>query len=285
MPTEEENLQFLYLVLTHGGQPNLNMTAIANDLGLSNGATSKRWSRLKQAVEAGKPPGPSAYEFLWLALKHNPRDKAPDWKDIAEQCNTTSGAASKRYSRMKQAFEKGTPATPTSTPKRKRGETSSAKKKTPKAEEEKDVLDADGDDECEDTPSKKPKTSNTKPKAMPKPKGKGKKETAVKQEATPEPSTSPLPQFHAIHNLKPEPGATAAYGAGETEQFYDAAEYASEAMSEGEEAVVEESEFHTCHGCECQVRALAEGLANATGTGVNEWLNASDIGGDEDEFM
>jgi hypothetical protein len=30
-----------------------------------------------------------------------------DWKEIAEQCNTTAGAASKRYSRMKQAFETG----------------------------------------------------------------------------------------------------------------------------------------------------------------------------------
>jgi hypothetical protein len=30
-----------------------------------------------------------------------------NWNEIAEQCNTTAGAASKRYSRMKQAFEAG----------------------------------------------------------------------------------------------------------------------------------------------------------------------------------
>lgn len=42
--------------------------------------------------------------------------QAPDWNDIAAKCNTTAGAASKRYSRMKQAFESGA-AAPTPTPK------------------------------------------------------------------------------------------------------------------------------------------------------------------------
>lgn len=35
-----------------------------------------------------------------------------DWVDIAAKCNTTAGAASKRYSRMKQAFENGTATMP-----------------------------------------------------------------------------------------------------------------------------------------------------------------------------
>jgi hypothetical protein len=37
-----------------------------------------------------------------------------DWAEIAAKCGTTSGAASKRYSRMKQAFDRGDekPATP-----------------------------------------------------------------------------------------------------------------------------------------------------------------------------
>lgn len=37
-----------------------------------------------------------------------------DWAEIAKKCNTTPGAASKRYSRMKQAFENGTSAPTTS---------------------------------------------------------------------------------------------------------------------------------------------------------------------------
>jgi hypothetical protein len=109
---------------------------------LKKGAVTKRWSRLKKAMENGEAPGPSVYKFLWLCVKHSSRDKVstsrmptqlvhvPDhdrltaeqtmnWNDIAEQCNTTAGAASKRYSRMKQAFETGggppgsNPASPT----------------------------------------------------------------------------------------------------------------------------------------------------------------------------
>ena len=43
-------------------------------LELKKGAVSKRWSRLKQAMNEGKTPGPSAYEFLWLLVKHSTRD-------------------------------------------------------------------------------------------------------------------------------------------------------------------------------------------------------------------
>jgi len=74
---------------------------------LSKGAVSKRWSRLKKTMQAGDTPTGSVYNFLWLCVKHSKRDAAMDWKDIAEKCGTTSGAASKRYSRMKQAFENG----------------------------------------------------------------------------------------------------------------------------------------------------------------------------------
>jgi hypothetical protein len=120
----------------------------------------KRWSRLKQAVDKGEVPGASAYQFLWLCLKHSTRDKvstsvhisssfdflspsradmlanfsnklltqtqAMDWAAIADVCNTTKGAASKRYSRLKLAFERGdgppvssvNGSTPKSTPKK-----------------------------------------------------------------------------------------------------------------------------------------------------------------------
>ncbi|KAF2645281.1 hypothetical protein P280DRAFT_475841 [Massarina eburnea CBS 473.64] len=108
MPTEDENINFLYLVLTNSGPPTLDIPTISSALGLNNGATSKRWSRLRSAMEEGKNPGSTAYQFLWLAVKHSDREgKSLDWKDIAAKCNTTPGAAAKRYSRMKKAFEEG----------------------------------------------------------------------------------------------------------------------------------------------------------------------------------
>jgi hypothetical protein len=48
---------------------------VGKALELKNGAVTKRWSRLKQAMNEGKTPGPSAYEFLWLLVKHSARDK------------------------------------------------------------------------------------------------------------------------------------------------------------------------------------------------------------------
>ncbi|ORY18998.1 hypothetical protein BCR34DRAFT_472521 [Clohesyomyces aquaticus] len=107
MPADEENAKYLYLVLTAAGPSSIDWAAVAKDLDLKPGATSKRWSRLKQAMNENKPPGPTAYQFLWLCIKHCKEGKAPDWKFIAEKCDTTVGAASKRYSRLKIAMEKG----------------------------------------------------------------------------------------------------------------------------------------------------------------------------------
>ncbi|KAF2690415.1 hypothetical protein K458DRAFT_427152 [Lentithecium fluviatile CBS 122367] len=204
MPTEEENIQYLYLVLTAGGAPTIDMAAISKALNVSAGATSKRWSRLKQAMEGGKNPGSSAYEFLWLCVKHSSRDKVPDWNDIAQKCGTTSGAASKRYSRMKQAFEKGdaAPSTPskskntnnpsspagtTPTPKRKRAAATTPKKKPEmnfKPDEEED------EGKYVDKKPKRAKAGATKPKATLKSKGKG-KETVVKEEQEAEEADQP----------------------------------------------------------------------------------------------
>jgi hypothetical protein len=81
-------------------------------------------------MDKGESPGGSTYSFLWLCVKHLKRDKvsdkivvsdhvapdagnsearipsqhannyeAPNWAEIAKKCNTTTGAASKRYSR------------------------------------------------------------------------------------------------------------------------------------------------------------------------------------------
>jgi hypothetical protein len=130
-----------------------------------------------------------------------------NWNDIAEQCGTTSGAASKRYSRMKQAFEAGNappgsnPASPApktsskATPKKKKtltpaGEstpTPKRKRATPKkktVEEEKDEDEKLGfkskfeDSRNEDMhPSKKAKVA--KPRATPDSKVTVKKETSM----------------------------------------------------------------------------------------------------------
>jgi hypothetical protein len=55
----------------------IDMAAVSKVLNLSIGAVSKRWSRLKQSMESGKIQGSTAttYEFLWLCVKHNKRDK------------------------------------------------------------------------------------------------------------------------------------------------------------------------------------------------------------------
>ncbi|CAI6276230.1 unnamed protein product [Periconia digitata] len=75
MPTTEDNINFLYLIITEDDSPALDMDTIATKLGLNKAAASKRWSRLKGAMNAGENPGPNAYKFLWLALKHSQRSK------------------------------------------------------------------------------------------------------------------------------------------------------------------------------------------------------------------
>ncbi|KAL1597952.1 hypothetical protein SLS60_008440 [Paraconiothyrium brasiliense] len=169
MPTEEENIQYLYLVLTHNGPPTINWPPISTALSLSAGATSKRWSRLKKALEEGKPAGKGSYELLWLCVKHSSRDKALDWKAIAAQCGTTTGAASKRYSRMKQAWEKdGSSDSPPATPKKAAAKTGKAA--TPKRKHVSDTettFDAEEELESPKKRARKSKKSDVKIKAEP----------------------------------------------------------------------------------------------------------------------
>ena len=185
-------------------------------LGLEKGAATKRWSRLKQAMEKGEILTSSNHQFLWILIKHSARgkvseqsrnttyrialvhdtDRQPyDWQAIADQCNSTKGACSKRYSRLKIAFDKGdappstpskaTPATPkktprtsktktedggegtpTATPKRKR---TLPKKKAVDDDEQKFKAETDDDQEGEVA---KPKRAKTTPNAKAKPKPK-----------------------------------------------------------------------------------------------------------------
>jgi hypothetical protein len=128
-----------------------------------------------------------------LAAQARPlKIQVPDWNAIAEQCGTTSGAASKRYFRMKQAFEANAappdsnpsspaPKTPskktktttdgeaTPTPKRKRA---TPKKQVVNEEYDDDdeiiepKQDTDDDDDAMTMPKK---MRTTKPKGTPKP--------------------------------------------------------------------------------------------------------------------
>lgn len=146
-------------------------------------------------MEAGKPPGPSAHQFLWLCVKNTEPLQAPDWKVIGPACNTTPGAASKRFSRLKQAMAAGAPAPgvgsgdadePT-TPKRKR-----VAKNVAKGTVEIDAVDEndasglggetsghDGDVDVPKPAVKRTKTA-AKDKAIPKPKATPKPKPALK---------------------------------------------------------------------------------------------------------
>lgn len=129
MPTDEENVKFLWMVLTAGGMPSIDFDAMSAELNLKKGATSMRWTRLKKAIEKGKPPGPAAHQFLWLAVKNSTRVKSPDWKVIADACNIKPGAASMRFTRLKKAMETGAAAPGAGTGAGESGEATTSKRK------------------------------------------------------------------------------------------------------------------------------------------------------------
>jgi hypothetical protein len=125
---------------------------------------------------------------MWLITT-----QAMDWNDIASKCGTTSGAASKRYSRMKQAFEAGgappagNPASPASkaaavdgeatpTPKRKRA----IKKKVASEDEVEAEIKSERDAEEDEDMHTPKKARITEPKATPTLKSKAKGKTNVK---------------------------------------------------------------------------------------------------------
>ncbi|KAF2631146.1 hypothetical protein BU25DRAFT_386072 [Macroventuria anomochaeta] len=192
MSTKDQNIQYLYLVLTHGGTPTVDWEPICAALQLDKTAVTKRWSRLKQVMEEGEKPTAPNQEFLWLMIKHSSRDKPFDWEAIAQQCGSTKGACSKRYSRMKIAFERGdappstpsktAPGTPKKTPQKSTvkteddGEgtptTTPKRKRTPaKKNKAVDQEEAQAEDD-EDEEGAEPKRAKSTPKARAKPKPK-----------------------------------------------------------------------------------------------------------------
>lgn len=49
----------------------IDWDAVSAALNLNKGAVTKRWSRLKTAMEKQQTPSSSSYPFLWLCVKHN----------------------------------------------------------------------------------------------------------------------------------------------------------------------------------------------------------------------
>ncbi|RYO45447.1 hypothetical protein AA0113_g10389 [Alternaria arborescens] len=198
MPSEVENINYLYLVLTNDGNPTIDWDAVSSALDLEKGAVTKRWSRLKQAMEKNDVPGGTPYQFLWLCVKHNTRAQPPNWNDIAAKANTTAGAASKRYSRMKKAFEENGTApcpsslakdTPRSTVKKSRktatssGDDVDKKKIASTKDEAKYSSDPENEDDQEELLESKPKRAKvgkTNSIVTPKPKPK----SIIKEEET-----------------------------------------------------------------------------------------------------
>lgn len=219
MPSAEEQIQFLYLLLTHGGAPTVFLTppfqpplytdrlqidwdSVCAALQLEKGAATKRWSRLKQAMEKNEDPAASSLDFLWILLKHTSRDKvintipyqlsnttdflqSYDWDAIAKSSGSTKGACSKRWSRLKLAFERGDappstpsksksgPATPRKTPAKVTPKTNAdgTPIATPKRKRTPAKKTADeGEDEEEDEADEKPKRAKGTPKTKPRPK-------------------------------------------------------------------------------------------------------------------
>ncbi|KAL1652822.1 hypothetical protein SLS61_004442 [Didymella pomorum] len=203
---QEQNIQILYSVLTVNGNPTIDWDPVCAALELEKVAVTKRWLRLKLSINKGEKPDASNEQLLWLMVKHSERKKVGsptscflpphrrhsqgfDWVAIAEKCGSTKGAVSKRYSRMKLAFERGDeppPSTPTkgnkaaATPKKTPSKaqfktqddedgtptTTSKRKRTPAKKKACSAEAADDEDEQDD----KPKRVKSTPKARPRPK-------------------------------------------------------------------------------------------------------------------
>ncbi|KAH6614132.1 hypothetical protein C7974DRAFT_417865 [Boeremia exigua] len=143
MPTTEEQILFLYLILTHDGPPVIDWDPVCAALNLEKGTAQKRWSRLKQSIDKGEAPLATNLSFVMLLVQHA-GEKTHDWAAIAKACGSTKGAVAKRWSRLKASFKRdaasSTPGTapgdtrsesPPATPKAKVKKTPATPRKTP----------------------------------------------------------------------------------------------------------------------------------------------------------
>ncbi|KAF1927984.1 uncharacterized protein M421DRAFT_5647 [Didymella exigua CBS 183.55] len=232
MPTTEENIQFLYLILTQGGAPTVDWHPICAALSLEKGAVTKRWSRLKQAMEKGEKPAESNYEFLWLMVTHSTRDKKYDWDAIAQACNSTKGACSKRYSRMKLAIERGD--APPSTPLKSKKDAAATPKTTPARIEVK----SEEDDAGTPTPTPKRKRALAKNYTEAEDDEDEQDEKLKRAKSTPKSKPRPTNAFRASDERDTEEASTTIQGEPFDEDgdvFTDALEHASaDVADEGE---------------------------------------------------
>ncbi|KAF2143819.1 uncharacterized protein K452DRAFT_317255 [Aplosporella prunicola CBS 121167] len=106
MPTDTDNVKFLLLCMEHGGASTTDHAAVAAALNITAGASNKRLSRLRIAAADGKPADKAAVEFLYQCYKASNVGKV-DHKAVGEAFDIKPGASSKRFSRLKDALEKG----------------------------------------------------------------------------------------------------------------------------------------------------------------------------------
>ncbi|GME27260.1 putative mannan endo-alpha-mannosidase dcw1 [Neofusicoccum parvum] len=105
MPTELENAKFMFQVLQFSNATGFNYKVIGDACNISAGAANKRMSRLKQAVKAGKETGLDV-RFLWSCIQNSDMGTI-NFQTLGAELNLSAGAASKRWSRLKQTLERG----------------------------------------------------------------------------------------------------------------------------------------------------------------------------------
>ncbi|KAF7442503.1 hypothetical protein A1F99_133720 [Pyrenophora tritici-repentis] len=110
MPTIDENIQFLHLVLTNDGKPAVNYSAVAAALNIRVSTVVKRLSRLNQSMDNDNAPRKSAYQFLWLCIKHTTGVQPINWVEIAAKCETTVGAVVEQYRQVGMELDNGVEA-------------------------------------------------------------------------------------------------------------------------------------------------------------------------------
>ncbi|KAL1651955.1 hypothetical protein SLS58_000078 [Diplodia intermedia] len=106
MPSDLENAKLMFLCLQFSTATAFDYKKIGDECGVSAGAASKRMSRLKQAVKAGKEGAGLDVRYLWSCIQHSDMNNV-DFKAVGAELGLNPGAASKRWSRLKQALERG----------------------------------------------------------------------------------------------------------------------------------------------------------------------------------
>ncbi|OJD40593.1 uncharacterized protein BKCO1_1000397 [Diplodia corticola] len=105
MPTDLENARLMLLCLQFSTATTFDYKKIGEECGISAGAASKRMSRLKKAIKEGKETNLDV-RYLWSCIRLSDMDNV-DFKAVGAELSLNPGAASKRWSRLKQALERG----------------------------------------------------------------------------------------------------------------------------------------------------------------------------------